>query len=172
MKPTPWRPLALLAALLWLAACGYHISGTGDAPAGIRSIAIPVFTNTSSEPEIHRDLTRALQRAFVSDGRLNVVRRERADLVMQGELNHYSQKAASFDSSDVVLEYWVEVGVNVEVIDRASGKPYIKKESHRVKWDYRTTPDLIVTEASRKFALEKAYGELGNRLVSLVLERF
>jgi len=166
------RIVLLLAGLLWVAACGYHIAGRGEAPAGIRTIAIPVFANTSAEPEIHRDLSRAVQRAFARDGRLKLAGAERADLILKGELNHYSQKAASFNSSDVVLEYWVEVGASVEVIDRTSGKPYMKKENHRVKWDYRTQADLTVAEAARKDALEKAYRELGNRLVSLVLEQF
>lgn len=170
MKTT--RALILTISLFWLSACGYHIAGRGEAPAGIHTIAIPVFANTSAEPEIHRDLSRAIQSAFARDGRLKIARAERADLVIKGELNHYSQKAASFNSSDVVLEYWVEVGASIEVIDRATGKPYLKKENHRVKWDYRTQPDLIVSEAARKAALEKAYRELGNRLVSLVLEQF
>jgi len=167
MKPILWLALPLLFA----SACGYHIANRSEAPPDIRTIAIPVFANQSGEPELHRDLTRAIQRAFMADGRLKLAAKDRADLVMKGELNHYGQKAASFDTSDVVLEYWVELGVTVEVLDRA-GKPYTMKERHRVKWDYRTDPDLTLSEIARKAALENAYRELGNRLVSLVIEQF
>ena len=60
--------------------CGYHLVGTGSSlPSHLKTISIPVFKNTSSQPEIHRELTSAVLEAFISDGRLKVAKKGNAD---------------------------------------------------------------------------------------------
>ena len=46
------------------------------------------------------------------------------------------------------------------------------KNKFKTKWDYRATSDIIDTESARLAALEEAYKELGNRLVSLLIDQF
>ena len=86
--------------ILFFAGCsGYHLSGYGSAlPSYIRSIAIPVLKNSSSEPNIQKDATDAIRRAFISDGRLQVVNTRRAELLMRGTLTDYQLRAVSFNS--------------------------------------------------------------------------
>ena len=86
-----------LAALLFLSACGYHLAGTQNTlPPHLKTVAIPVFKNISTEPEIHRDLTNVIRESFITDGRLKVVDPSKADLVMRGILNYYNLRAVSF----------------------------------------------------------------------------
>ncbi|MBT5549490.1 MAG: hypothetical protein HOJ79_03325 [Nitrospina sp.] len=162
----------LLIISLLLNGCGYHLVGTGSSlPPHLKSISIPVFSNSSSEPEIHRELTSNIIDSFISDGRLKVVRKGESDMVMKGTLYYYDLKAVSFSSSDFVSDYIVELGVDVEVIDKVNDKPYIKNK-FKTKWDYKATSDIVDTESARLAALEEAYKELGNRLVSLLIDQF
>ena len=130
-----------------------------------------MFANSSSEPEIHRELTSAIINSFITDGRLKIVRKGNSDMVMKGSLFYYDLRAVSFTSSDFASDYIVKLGVEVEVIDKINDKLYIKNK-FPIKWDYRATSDIVDTESARLAALEEAYKELGNRLVSLLIDQF
>jgi len=163
---------ALLVTLSLIAGCGYHLAGTQNTlPPHLKTIAIPVFDNTSSEPEIHRNLTNVIRQSFISDGRLKVTDEKNADLLMKGKLGYYNLRAVSFSSSDVASEYYVELGVSIDVGDQVKKKPFMK-QSFTTKWDFRTTADVINSEAARQAALNDAYKDLANRLVSTVIDQF
>jgi len=170
MKKLSFKFGILLALLL--SGCGYHLVGTGSSlPPHLKTLSIPVFTNSSSEPEIHRELTSAIINSFITDGRLKVARAGQADMVMTGKLFYYELEAVSFSSSDFASGYIVKLGVDVEVIDKVNNKPYLKKKLN-TEWDYKASSDIVDTESARFTALEEAYQELGNRLVSLLIDQF
>ena len=130
-----------------------------------------MFTNSSSEPEIHRELTSSIIDSFITDGRLKIVGESKADMVMKGNLYYYNLRPVSFSSSDFASDYKVKLGVEVEVIDKVNDKPYIKNK-FTTKWDYKATSDIVDTETARRNALKEAYKDLGNRLVSLPINPF
>ncbi len=165
--------IATLIVLILISACGYHLTGTGTAslPKHLKTVAIPVFSNTSTEPDIHRNMTNIIRQSFINDGRLKVVNRKNADLVMRGILNSYALQAVSFNSNDIAVEYYVLLGVAIDVKDMVKRKPFLK-QNFTTKWDFRTTADVINSEAARQTALNNAYKELGNRLVSIVIDQF
>ena len=168
----PFKFWILLGIALLANGCGYHLVGTGSSlPSHLKTLFIPVFTNSSSEPEIHRELTSSIINSFITDGRLKIVPKSKADMVMKGNLYDYNLRAVSFSSSDFASDYIVKLGVEVEVIDKVNDKPYIKNK-FTTKWDYKATSDIVDTESARLAALEEAYKELGNRLVSLLIDQF
>ncbi len=172
MKKNRLRTIFILTGLLLVSACGYHLTGTQNTlPPHLKTIAIPVFDNSSSEPDIHRNMTNVIRQSFINDGRLKVVNKSKADLVMKGLLNSYTLKAVSFDSNDVALAYYVALGVNIDVKDMVKRKQFLK-QNFTTKWDFRTNVDVINSEAARQLALNDAYKELGNRLVSIVIDQF
>jgi len=170
MKKLSLSLLVLLALLL--NGCGYHLIGTGSTlPEHLKTLSIPVFTNSSSQPEIHRELTSAIINSFITDGRVKVVREGKSDMVMQGNLIHYELKTVSFSSNDFADNYIVVLGVDVEVTDKVKNEPYLK-QNLRTEWNYTATTDIVDTESARLAALEEAYRVLGNRLVSLLVNQF
>jgi outer membrane lipopolysaccharide assembly protein LptE/RlpB len=168
-----FKILCILIGLILFSACGYHLAGTGTStlPKHLKTVAIPVFENTSSEPDIHRNMTNVIRQSFINDGRLKVVNTKNADLVMRGVLNSYALQAVSFDSNDVAVEYYVALGVAINVKDMVKRKQFLR-QNFTTKWDFRTTADVINSEAARQTALNDAYAELGNRLVSIVIDQF
>ncbi|GIS84898.1 MAG: hypothetical protein CM1200mP16_11980 [Nitrospina sp.] len=137
----------------------------------LQTISIPVFKNTSSQPEIHRELTSAILQSFISDGRLKVVKKEDADLVMNGTLSYYNKRAVSFNSQDLVADFIIEIEVKLEVFDQVKNKIFLKEELKN-QWDYKSNSDIGDTETERLKALDQAYIDLGNRLVSLIIDQF
>ena len=162
----------LIGIALLLNSCGYHLVGTGSSlPGHLKTLFIPNFTNSSTEPRIHRELTSAVIDSFITDRRLKIVKTGKADLVMKGNLFYYKLRAVSFGSDDFVSDYIVELGVDVEVIDQIKDEPYMK-DKFTTEWNYSASSDIVNTESARLAALSQAYNELGNRLVSLLIDQF
>ena len=152
--------------------CGYHLVGMGSSlPPHLKTISIPVFKNTSSQPEIHRELTSAVLEAFISDGRLKVAKKGNADLVMDATLVFYQKRNVSFGSQDLVSNIIVEVEIDLTITDQIKNKIFMK-EKFKTQWDYKSTSDVAATERARLEAVDLAFQDLGRRLVSLLVDQF
>ena len=162
----------LLSLTLW--GCGYQMAGRGASqlPPHLKTIAIPVFENNSGEPTIQRPFTEALRRAFITDGRLQLVNNKSgADLVVTGTLTKYWIRAVAFNSFDVAIEYWVYLEADVLVKDQVKNQTYLKQKL-KTRWEYLADDSVITSEASRQEALVQTYRVLSQRLVSLVNDKF
>src|SRR4030065_511948 len=108
----------LLFSLLILQSCGYHMAGTGShLTAGMKSIFIPVFENKTMEPIIEEELTTAVIREFLKDGRIEVGESSRANMVLKGSVISYKETPVSFDAVQDVLEYRVTVTTHLTLLD-------------------------------------------------------
>ncbi|MFQ5672941.1 MAG: LPS assembly lipoprotein LptE [Nitrospinales bacterium] len=163
---------SLLSAALLAGGCGYHLVGTASQlPSHIKSLAIPVFKNTSTEPAIHRNLTEAVRKSFQNDGRLKLVSRNRADLILNGTLTHYELRPIAFNKQDVAIQYWVILNVDIDVVDQVKKKSLLK-QSIETKWNYDAPQNVVNAEAARLDALELAYLNLARQLVSMIIDQF
>ena len=152
--------------------CGYHLVGTGNTlPPHLKTIYISVFKNTSSQPEIHRELTRAVLETFINDGRLKLAKKDDADLIMDATLTYYKKRNVSFGSQDLVSNIIIEVEIELKVTDQIKNKILIK-EKLKTQWDYKSTSDIATTERARLEALALGFQDLGRRLVSLLIDQF
>ena len=170
-KNNKWL-FVLVIYCLFFSGCGYHLVGTGNAlPPHIKTIHIPVFENTSSQPEIHRQLTSFVLQSFISDGRLKIVNKDEADLIVEATLSYYNLRNVAFSSQDLVSDIIIELEIDLKVTDQVKNEIFIKKKLKQ-QWDYKSTPDLADTETARLEALDQAYIDFGNRLVSLIIDQF
>ena len=170
-KNNKWLFVLAIYCLFFLG-CGYRLVGTGSAlPPNIKTIHIPVFENTSSQPEIHRQLTSFVLQSFISDGRLKIVNKGEADLILDATLSYYNLRNVAFSSQDLVSDIIIELEIDLQVTDRVKKEILIKKKLKQ-QWDYKSTIDLADTETARLEALDQAYIDFGNRLVSLIIDQF
>ena len=170
-KKNNWL-LSFSISCLLFSGCGYHLVGTGASlPSHLKTIFISVFKNTSSQPEIHRELTSAVLKSFISDGRLKLARKDNADLIMDATLNYYRLRNVSFGSQDLVSNIIIELGVQLKVTDQVKNKIFMEKQL-QTQWDYKSTSDVATTERARLEAIALAFQDLGRRLVSLLVDQF
>ena len=166
------RLLFITLAVILTAGCGYNLVGYGSSlPNHIKTIAIPTFKNSSIEPNIHRDVTDSIRRAFISDGRLKLIDARRADLIIKGTLIKYQLQPVSFSAQDTVDEYIIRLGVQVEAYDRIKKKLLFKQEFNS-QWDYRVTSSVVDSESARNTALIQSYSDLADQLVSIIIDQF
>lgn len=164
------RILVLLASVLLLGGCGYSLSG--NLPAHIRTVAVPVFANKTQAPAVENLLTRAVVDAFVTSGRLKVVRAEEADSILEGEIVEYQLNSLSFDSRVNVREYRLTVTLNLQFRDVRKNVVLWRQEGVQEKTDFRVQGQVSATITSEETALRGAAVDIGRAIVNLAVDRF
>jgi len=162
----------LAGLLLSTASCGYTMSGqsTGLTPE-IRTIALPVLTNESLEPNIESAITHGVIEEFLKDGRLKIAPENRADAVLSGTVKSYRREAVTFDSDFNVTSYRTYITINFKMREKVG-----KKADYNFiifdQVDYTVTSSLAATEIVRTAGLEALGKLVGQKIIGTLLERF
>ncbi len=114
----PRRPARRVALALVVVAtgltgsCGYTTS-PALLPSHLKTVAIPVFENTTTEYTLAQEITDAVIARFVADNHLRIVDERSADCVVRGKLVSYRNSVFGISSADRAQEYRVAIGVSV-----------------------------------------------------------
>ena len=163
--------LVLLSVLLVLpGGCVYRLGGGGK--GGTKRIAIPVFVNRTFEPLVDKRVTTFVQRAFVEDGRWEVVNAPgTADLVLRGQVTGLGLTPLSFDRTGRVTEYRVQITVDVELAS-PKGAAVWSGKGLTATAEYLALSDVVATRSNHDRAIEEACQRLALDLVSRFAEGF
>jgi len=168
---TPGRLGVLaLAAILGLGACGYSFRGT--LPSHIHTVAVPIFLNRTQEPGVDSIITNAVAQAFVTNGRLRVVRLADADAVLDGEIMSYSVSPIAYDQSLNIQLYRLVVVLNLRMRDMKRKTVLFQQTGVTEQADFRVVGPVSATIAREATALTQASGEIARSIVSLAIDRF
>lgn len=160
----------LLLATLLLGGCGYSLRGT--LPQHIKTVAVPVFVNRTQEPAVENVMTRAVIDAFVTSGRLRVVRPEEADAILEGEIVGYRIEALAFDPRANIREYRLWVTLNLQFRDVRNHVMLWRQEGLEEKADFRVPGQVAQTISREESALRQAAVDIGRAIVNLAVDRF
>ncbi len=170
----------LVVGLSLTAGCGYTTRAFVS-QTGYRSIHVKAFANrvdTTSEesvgsrfqtyfPLLENKVTNAVVDRFIYDGELRVVPEEEADIVLSGDLVHYSRDSLRDAGDDTPQEYRITLFVNIKLTDNKTGKVLWEKTSFAGDTSYYTTGSFVKSEAQ---ALEDAVADLARRIVETTVE--
>ena len=176
--------LALLSLLL-LSSCGYRFSSLGSAvPEDAKTLAIPAFMNGTAEPFVDVEVTKAVVREFLTDGRLKVVSAETADLVLKGKVTKFDMTPSAYTADNYVRSYTIAIGVDVSVED---------VRTHKIIWQEKglgsifvasypvvpvdptaatTQVNITATKIAKEAALASASRDVASTIRSRLLEGF
>ncbi|MCL4217080.1 MAG: hypothetical protein KJ052_08780 [Candidatus Hydrogenedentes bacterium] len=115
MRRVATVPLIALAASVWLCGCGYATRSSLDPQ--YTTISVAPFLNHSREYDFQAPLTNAVTRKFIHDGRLKVVPRENADLLLEGIILDYKHRGLTYDRKDDVTQFLVVVMAGARLTD-------------------------------------------------------
>ena len=168
--------MILVTLVAVLSSCGYHTTPVGGiVPENVKTIAIPVFINSTNEPYVDVEITRAVVEEFLTDGRLQVVSLETADVVMLGRVVRFDLTPMSYTVDSYVQQYMANISVNVSIEEA---------KSHKVLWQENglstvfvsTYPvsigDITATKIAKDGAIKNACKDVASTLRSRVLEGF
>ncbi len=160
-------PAALLLAL-GMGACSYSPS-PAQFPTHLKTLAVPILKNETTEPNIEQEVTQAIVDVFVQDNKLRVVDEAQADLVISGSVVRYTNSVFGFNAREQAEEYQVAVAVRLtgarpgeEPRDVARRQPGAHHELLRRRARGQTPQDQYT---SRKDAIAKIADAVLNKTV-------
>jgi len=162
--------LGLVLFALGLAGCGY--SFRGNLPDHIKTVAVPIFTNKTSEPAVESLMTSAVVEAYATNGRLRVVRPEEADAVLDGELVGYSVQSIAFDNQANVRVYRLLVTMNIKLRDVRRNAVLFEQQGLKEKSDFQVLGAVSQTIGAEEGAVRTAARDIARSIVSLTIDRF
>ena len=162
--------LGLVLFALGLAGCGY--SFRGNLPDHIKTVAVPIFTNKTSEPAVESLMTSAVVEAYATNGRLRVVRPEEADAVLDGELVGYSVQSIAFDNQANVRVYRLLVTMNIKLRDVRRNAVLFEQQGLKEKSDFQVLGAVSQTIGAEEGAVRSAARDIARSIVSLTIDRF
>src|SRR5437016_14085474 len=152
-----------------LAGCGYSLRG--NLPGHIRSVAVPVVMNRTSEPAVENILTQAVVQAFSTNGRLRVVKPDQADAILEGEVVDYQILALAFDPRANIQQYRLVVTMNLRMRDVRSNTLLFEQPRFQEKSDFRVFGAVSQTISREETALQAAAVDIGRAIVSLAIDQ-
>ena len=93
-------------------------------------------------PGLETDITRSVKNKFLFDGNLRLTKEESADLVLKGELVDFRKDPLRYDISDEVLEYRINLIVNINLLDKKKNEPAWVENNFTGQSTYFTTGAL------------------------------
>jgi len=142
----------LLAGITLFAACGYHVGAGPLPPTDFGALAVPIFVNESSEPNVQTVITRAVIRELNRAG-VRVVDPPRADKILEGRIVGYSNGSVSRTAASSVSEYRLSVAVQLTLKDR-EGKILFQNPSAQLREEYFASSILEQNEQAEAEALK------------------
>lgn len=115
---------ALLAAAAALAACAGAPARRGPPlPANIRKLAILPIVNKTQQPGMEDQLTAAVRDEFLRDARHPLVPQTESDGDVLITITRYILTPLQYDANLNPMTYRLHVNLDVQLVDRAAGKP-------------------------------------------------
>ena len=158
---------ALAAVGFVLFSCGYTAS-PALLPSHMKTVAIPVFENGTTEYALEQDLTNTIIQRFVRDNHLRVVDEKSANSVVHGRVTQYKNAVFGFSTATRAQEYRVTISVMVTFKDLVKNREVWSGEIIRTANYYvQNMPgDSATTELDgRKEAINKIADEVLSRSV-------
>ena len=142
----------IIGGLCWLLGCAYYSTSSGLI-GGIRSVAIPVAENETSEFGIAELMTERIDDAFTRDGQLRVVDEESADAVLFLRIIALDDAPFTYTASEETQQYRFKVLTDVELQKTEDGDQLLELDSLEGWGIYDAS---LADEAGRDKAVEAA----------------
>lgn len=164
--------LLLLIALPMVSCAGYRLGGAKPPSlAGVKSIAVPMFSNGTQEPRAEALATTAVTDALVLDGTYRLADRDSADAVLEGTLGsiRYSTLRSSRLDSLLAEELTNEVRISWTLRDARDPTKILASGNSTGNSSFFADSNL---QTARRNALPDAFGRAGRNLVSSLSSGF
>jgi hypothetical protein len=165
--------MLLLTTLVSPVSCGYHFTGEGAGPRpGLRAVAIPVFENNTSEPDLGSIFAAALRREFISKGNLQVVPQEQAEAIFRGRMTSISTSAVAHREAEATIQTRLYVTMEIRCVAVRDGAVIWQDPSFTYYQTFIQSADPNMSFSNRRTALEYLAQQMSIRIHDRFLSNF
>jgi outer membrane lipopolysaccharide assembly protein LptE/RlpB len=161
--------------LIFLSSCGYHVAGRGDRlPPDVKTIAVPIFVNSTSKYRIEQKVSAAVTREFIERTKFRITPNPAgADAVLKGEIKDIRAGVVAFDlSTGRATTLQVQVSAQVDLIDEHTKQVLFSNHNYIFREEYQISQNPSALFEEQDPALDRLSRDLARTLVTEILENF
>ena len=165
--------LFALMLALFFDVCGYKRAGKGKGlPADIKTIAVPVFQNSSLKYRVEQRFTRAVIEEILKRARgLRVTTvPDEADAVLTGDIRNFRPAGALLDDQGRIRVWNVRIMVSVTVRNQKTKKIIYNNPRLMFEGEYQLSDDPESFFNEENPAVERIAKEFAQTMISTILE--
>lgn len=164
--------------------CGYHFRPAGR-PIGVSldSIAIPLFSSTSSFMGLESEFTRVVREEFISHSRVRIEGKDKAQVVLSGRIYSITTEPLTYSvtqqtihnflsTDEVTRSRTLKVRLDVKLTDTITGKIIWQDSTLTGKASFQVSADLLTNRYNQRQALISVDQDLATRIYARTMERF
>jgi Lipopolysaccharide-assembly len=170
-----WLLLVFLGLLPFLPSCGYHVAGKGNRlPPGIKTIAVPIFTNNSSNFRIEQLVSAAVTREFIERTSYRITPNPAgADAVLEGTIQGVRSRVVTYDlNTGRATTLQIVVTAAVQLTEARTKKVLFSNSSYIFRDEYQISASRSEIFEEDQPALERLSRDFARTLVTDILENF
>lgn len=174
VKLKDYSVLFLWLTSLFFIQCGYHLRGTGSSlPDHIKSIAIPMFKNSTTRYQLDLKLTQSVIDEMVSRGKVELSQdMSSSNAVLMGEIVAFNANPIGFSSQMATADrYSISVIAKITLRDLVNKKVIYSNSSFVFQGEYEV-PEGADFESRESEAIDEIAERFARSLVSQILEGF
>lgn len=120
VKGRIYRVFGGAAFSFFVLSCGPYSFNPGG--SGAKTIAVPLFENQTTQFGVREALTDSVSARFLRDNTLKITSAAGAELLLSGAVVRYERSAYTFDASQQVKQYVVNIWADVSVSSQKDKK--------------------------------------------------
>ena len=176
--------------------CGYHFRSAGK-PIGIKldSMAIPLFSSTSSFMGVEGEFTRIVREEFITHSRVRMENKDKAQAVLSGRIHSITTEPLTYritktpititrTGSGEKIEYdylsidevtssrTLKVKIDIKLTDTETGKVIWHAPNLEGESSFTVSADPLVNRYNQRQALIAIARDLATQIYSRTMERF
>ncbi|MEN6627613.1 MAG: LPS assembly lipoprotein LptE [Candidatus Sumerlaeia bacterium] len=129
--------IVILAAAVAASGCE-RIAPVRTLPNWVQGVYVPIVKNTSYWPGIEEDATRKIQESFLADGRVGVVPKQSADIILQVEIGEWRVRTSGTSGDDIADRTEYTLTAKVQLFEPLAEQPLATLPPIVVRRDYNT----------------------------------
>lgn len=169
------RALLVLFLLVPMVGCGYHTVGSAShVPAGVRTLAVPIFVNKTQAYHTEVAYTQAVVRELNTRTRYRVesAASGHEDAVLQGTILSQVTAPLTYDStSGQTSSYLITITADVRLVG-SDGQVLWRNDAFAYRGNFQSTQDLNNFIQEDSAAVNRVARDFAQALVSTMLESF
>ena len=167
--------LLLVTSFIIFTACGYHTAGKAvRLPQNVRTIYVPVFSNTTHAYRVDQALTAAVVQELRSRTNFQVVlsAAEPSDATLNGTITYANTWPLTYDSqTGKASSSMLQVNLKVALVDR-NGKTLWQNPNYSFRSQYELSQDAASFFEEESPALQRIAHDFARDLVSNLVEAY
>ncbi len=174
-SPVPFGRLTFAFCLLISFSCGYHVAGRGDRlPPDIKTIAIPIFANSTPKFRVEQRVSAAVTREFIERTKYRITPDPNgADAVLKGEITDVRAGVVAFDlTTGRATTLQVQVIAKIDLVDQHTRKLLFTNPNYIFREEYQINQNPSALFEEQDPALDRLARDLARTLVTDILENF